>query len=44
VVCLVYGYKVGYIDRNDAPRLPDLLKRCEKSGRTAMMDGYTVGG
>ena len=44
VACLIYGRKVGYTDRNDAPRLQDLLIRCERSGQAAMTDGYIVGG
>jgi HIRAN domain len=44
VQCLIQGKVVGYINREDAPRLQEMLRRCERNGVKAEMEGYIVRG
>jgi hypothetical protein len=44
VLCLINGRPVGHINRQDAPRLQELLRNCERNGKKAYVDGRIVGG
>jgi len=44
VQCLIEGKLVGYIDRQDAPALQDVLRQREKKGLKAEVPGYIIGG
>lgn len=44
VQCLIEGKLVGYINRDDAARLQELLRKCEKRGEKAEVAGHIVGG
>lgn len=44
VQCLIEGKLVGYIGREEAPLLQDMLRQREKHGLKAEVPGYIIGG